>query len=35
MNELNMFKNCIKGNLDNSEWLAQRIVNIPSSVRLK
>ena len=32
MNELEMFKNCPKGNLSNSKWLEQRIVNVPSSV---
>lgn len=34
MNRLPMFKNCQKGNLENAEWLADRIVNIPSSVNL-
>lgn len=34
MNKLNMFKNCQKGNLENAEWLEDRIVNIPSSVIL-
>ena len=32
MNRLPMFKNCQKGDLSNSEWLADRIVNITSSV---
>jgi dTDP-4-amino-4,6-dideoxygalactose transaminase len=32
MTRLPMFKNCEKGNLDNSEWLADRVVNLPSSV---
>lgn len=32
MNELEMFKECPKGNLSNSKWLEQRVVNIPSSV---
>ncbi len=32
MNKLEMFKNCPKGNLDNSEWIEDRLVNIPSSV---
>ncbi|HPW65499.1 MAG TPA: LegC family aminotransferase [Salinivirgaceae bacterium] len=32
MNRLPMFKNCEKGNLENSEWLADRVVNLPSSV---
>ena len=34
MNKLPMFKNCQKGNLDNAEWLEDRVVNIPSSVIL-
>ncbi len=33
MNKLPMFKDCPKGNLNNSEWLEDRVVNIPSSVR--
>jgi len=32
MNNLNMYKNSQCGNLPNSEWLQDRIVNIPSSV---
>jgi len=32
MNKLNMFKNCQRGSLVNSEWLEERVVNIPSSV---
>ena len=32
MNKLDIFKQCQTGNLDNAEWLADRIVNIPSSV---
>jgi perosamine synthetase len=32
MNELEMFNNCPKGNLSNSKWLEERVVNIPSSV---
>ncbi|SNR14891.1 LegC family aminotransferase [Tenacibaculum jejuense] len=35
MNKLPMFKNNIKGDLANSEWLEDRVVNIPSSVREK
>lgn len=35
MNELEMFKDCPCGLLDNATWLEQRVVNIPSSVRLK
>ncbi len=33
MNKLEMYKNFQTGNLDNSEWLEDRIVNIPSSFR--
>lgn len=33
MNELEMFKGCYKEDLSNSVYLAQRVVNIPSSVR--
>lgn len=35
MNRLEMFKHCESDGLKNTEWLADRIVNIPSSVRLK
>lgn len=35
MNHLEMFKYCETDGLENTEWLADRIVNIPSSVRLK
>lgn len=34
MNELNMYKGCQKGDLSNARWLEDRVVNIPSSVRL-
>jgi aminotransferase in exopolysaccharide biosynthesis len=34
MNRLPMFKDCQCGDLSNSEWLADRVVNIPSSVIL-
>lgn len=34
MTRLEMFKNCETDGLENTEWLADRIVNIPSSVRL-
>ena len=34
MTELPMFQDCQKGDLSNSHWLADRIVNIPSSVVL-
>lgn len=32
MNKLEMFKDCQTGDLSNAEWLADRVVNIPSSV---
>jgi dTDP-4-amino-4,6-dideoxygalactose transaminase len=32
MNRLPMFKDCQTGDLTNAEWLADRLVNIPSSV---
>jgi len=32
MNRLPMFKNCQCENIENSEWLTDRVVNIPSSV---
>ena len=34
MNRLSMFKNCQAENIENAEWLADRVVNIPSSVRV-
>lgn len=34
MHKLEMFKHCYKGNLDNAEFLEERLVNIPSSVRI-
>jgi perosamine synthetase len=34
MNHLPMFENCQKGSLENSEWLEDRVVAIPSSVIL-
>jgi perosamine synthetase len=34
MNELEMFKNSQCGNLDNSKYLEQRVINISSSVRV-
>ncbi|WP_127023284.1 LegC family aminotransferase [Flagellimonas beolgyonensis] len=33
MNRLPMYRNTWSGDLENSEWLEQRVVNIPSSVR--
>ncbi|MCF8337108.1 MAG: LegC family aminotransferase [Bacteroidales bacterium] len=35
MNKLEMFKNAQTGNLDNAEWLEDRVVNLPSSLRIK
>lgn len=32
MHKMEMFKDCPKGNLANSEWVENRLVNIPSSV---
>ncbi len=32
MNKLPMFEHCPKGDLSSSEWLEERVVNIPSSV---
>lgn len=34
LNKLEMFSDAHTGNLDNAEWLEDRIVNIPSSVRV-
>lgn len=34
MNRLPMFRDCLCGDLSNAEWLEERVVNIPSSVRL-
>lgn len=34
MNRLPMFENCQHDSLDNSIWFADRVVNIPSSVRI-
>jgi aminotransferase in exopolysaccharide biosynthesis len=34
MNKLHMFENCQKSSLVNSEWLEERVVNIPSSAIL-
>jgi dTDP-4-amino-4,6-dideoxygalactose transaminase len=31
MNRLSMFRDCQSSSLENSEWLADRVVNIPSS----
>lgn len=32
LNKLEMFRTCFTANLDNAEWLEDRVVNIPSSV---
>ncbi len=34
MHRLPMFKHCMSADLTNSDWIADRLVNIPSSVRL-
>jgi dTDP-4-amino-4,6-dideoxygalactose transaminase len=34
MNRLPMFKNCQCGDLSNAEWLADRVANLPSSVKI-
>jgi dTDP-4-amino-4,6-dideoxygalactose transaminase len=34
MNRLPMYKSCQQGDLSNVEWLEERVVNLPSSVRL-
>ena len=34
MNRLTMFKHCENDGLENTIWFADRVVNIPSSVRL-
>jgi aminotransferase in exopolysaccharide biosynthesis len=34
MNKLPMFKNCQAGSMENSEWIEERLVNIPSSVKI-
>lgn len=34
MNKLEMFKNCQTDSLKNAQWLEDKVVNIPSSVRL-
>jgi aminotransferase in exopolysaccharide biosynthesis len=35
MNKLKMFENCHKENIDNAIYIEDRLVNIPSSVRIK
>ena len=34
MNKLKMFEDCENDGLETAQWLEDRIVNIPSSVRL-
>ena len=34
MNRLPMFKDCQHGDLSNAEWFEERVVNLPSSVRM-
>ena len=34
MNRLSMFKSCQYGDLSNAEWFEERVVNLPSSVRM-
>lgn len=34
MSELEMYKNCQTGDLENSQWLSDRVVNLPSSAIL-
>lgn len=33
MSELPMYKNAVKGDIPNAEWLVKRVVNLPSSVK--
>jgi hypothetical protein len=34
MNRLPMFKDCENDGLANTKWFADRVINIPSSIRL-
>ena len=34
MTKLDMYKDCFKGDISNAQWLEDRVVNIPSSVRV-
>jgi len=34
MNKLEIYAQCQRGNLENAEWLVNRVVNLPSSVRI-
>lgn len=33
MNKLDMYRDCLKGDLQNAEWLEDRLVNLPSGYR--
>ena len=33
MHQLDIYQHCIRTQMDNTEWLAQRVVNIPSGIR--
>jgi perosamine synthetase len=35
MNKLEMFKHCLTADLENAQFIEDRLVNIPSSVRIK
>jgi aminotransferase in exopolysaccharide biosynthesis len=32
MNHLGMYAHCVRGPLDNAEWLADRVINLPSGI---
>lgn len=34
MNKLSMYRDCQTGSLDNAEWFEERVVNLPSGVRV-
>jgi hypothetical protein len=34
LNKLEMYKDCQTDELENAHWLEERVVNIPSSVRI-
>lgn len=33
MNQLTMYRHALKGDISNAEWLVQRVVNLPSSIK--
>lgn len=35
MNNLEMYARCMRGNLDNAQWLQDRVVNLPSGVAIR